>query len=579
MLNNKTNLAVILLLILAVVKLAILAWSVDKGFEMTDEGYYLLWFYSSHLYAPDLHLNYYYLVQMLFGWIDWDITNMRIGGIVTETGAVLALSWGLSKYLKSRFSKLYSPPFITTLIIGGFAAIFTAEHPRSLSYDSVTHLLMGIGGGLLLAWQSFTNKPKGWRLISFFMLLGIVLASQLIVKFSSAILLSGVWVMVSLIDKRPNRAITYGILGTLLGMVLLFFGLFSVEISLAKFIEFYHIGYERISNLGYSPIDIVLKTYLAKDTLHFTINTLPSLLAVIGALYALTGLTLSKRITWAMVIGMTVFFGQAILLPTNYFPQWHFRWIDLLLLLIASGSYIAWRFTNVKREFLILFLVLFMLPFVCAIGSAVNWAMSLFSYLPAWIMLVMVLWAYIGQHTGNKIWSSVVVYGTVLVSFIIFLQVFLYPNYLPHGMAASMFEQTEQPLTHDKVKLDKPTAQFVKQTEYLLTTNGFKPGSYLLALYDLPGLVYLMQGYSPQVPWYFGETTRASAQEAVDNTCWHITEMVETNVFVVKPVIVHPDVANCLSSSKLNFPEGYLLAGKVYNTYCKCDMEVWAPKQ
>jgi hypothetical protein len=577
--KTKTSIAIILLLLLAAIKLAILVWSVDKGFEMTDEGYYLLWFHSAHLYAPDMHLNYYYLVQLLFGWVDWDITTMRIGGIVTEVGAVLALGWGLSKYLKAKLPELYSPAFVTVLLVGGFAVLFTAEHPRSLSYDSVTHLLTAIGGGLLLAWLSFNEKPKGWQLIVFFALLGVILAAQFIVKFSSAILLAGLWASVSLLAKRKRGTIVLATLSTLLGMGLLFTGLFGTQISLSTFLEYYRISYERISQLGYSPIDIVLKTYLAKDTVHFALNIGPALLIILGALFAFKNQETKKSIFRAMALGLGVFVMQAFLFPTNYFPQWHYRFIDLLLLLIISGSYVAWQFTTAGRAVFILSLVLFALPFVCAIGSAINWAMSLFSYLPAWIMLVVVLWHYIGKQTGMRVWAEIVQYSIIIGSFLIFLQVFLYPNYLPHGMAASMAAQTEQAVAYDPIKLDSPTAKFVNETEQLLTSNGFKPGNYLLALYDLPGLVYLMQGYSPQVPWYFGETTRATVKEAVDNTCWHISEITETNVFVVKPVTVHPDVSNCLSSSKINFPTNYLKAGNVYNTYCKCEMEVWAPKQ
>jgi len=134
-------------------------------------------------------------------------------------------------------------------------------------------------------------------------------------------------------------------------------------------------------------------------------------------------------------------------------------------------------------------------------------------------------------------------------------------------------------MAHDRVKLDPPTAKFVTDTKQLLAQQGFVPGGYILALYDLPGFVYLLEGYSPEVLWYFGETTRATTEEAVNNTCWHIGNITNPNVFVVKPVTIHPDVTKCLSFSKLNFPASYNMAGTVYNTYCKCEMEVWAPKQ
>lgn len=577
--KSKTRLAILLLLILAATKLLILAYTVGRGFEMTDEGYYLLWFHSAHLYAPDMHLNYYYLVQLFFGWVKWDITAMRIGGIVTEVGAVLALGWGVRNYLKAKLPQLYSPALLAMLLLGGFMSIFTAEHPRSLSYDSVTHLLMAMGTGMLLTWQARSTRPKNAQLLVFFMMLGVLLASQFIVKFSSAILLAGLWLLVSVVWPRPIKATVIGIAGTVAGIAILLVALFGTQISLAQFMEYYRISYERIALLGYSPVDIVLKTYLAKDTFHFMINIGPALGAIFAALWGLQSLAPAKRITWAMGIGIAVFVGQAILLPTHYFPQWHYRFVDALLLLMVSGSFILWRYAQAGAQVWLLLLVLFAMPFVCAIGSAINWAMSLFSYLPAWLMLVIVLWAYIKQQIGTKIVSTVVPLAVTVGSYIIFLQVFLYPNYLPHGMAAPMQQQTEQPLAYDPVKLDGPTATFVKQTEMLLTANGYQPGNYLLALYDLPGLVYLLQGYSPQVPWYFGETTRATVKEAVDNTCWHVSEITDTNVFVIKPLALHPEVVQCLSASKLRFPDRYLLAGKVYNPYCKCEMEVWAPQK
>jgi hypothetical protein len=250
-----------------------------------------------------------------------------------------------------------------------------------------------------------------------------------------------------------------------------------------------------------------------------------------------------------------------------------------MLLLIFTGVFITSRLGILNKHWMVLLWVLFSLPFVCAVGSAINWAMSLFSFLPAWVLLILLLWGAIGKQVGADAVTISVKYGTILASFAVFMQVFIWPNYLPHGMAAPMHHQTISPVTHDRVKLDPPTAKFVTETKQMLASHGFVPGSYILALYDLPGLVYLLEGYSPEVPWYFGETTRATTEEALNNACWHIGNITSTNVFVVKPATIHPDVSKCLSFSKLNFPASYTLAGTVYNTYSKCEMEVWAPQQ
>ncbi len=52
------------------------------------------------------------------------------------------------------------------------------------------------------------------------------------------------------------------------------------------------------------------------------------------------------------------------------------------------------------------------------------------------------------------------------------------------------------------IQLDKDTIDFISKSAAILKRNGFKPGDQLLSLYDLPGLVYALQGVSPGIPWY-----------------------------------------------------------------------------
>lgn len=57
----------------------------------------------------------------------------------------------------------------------------------------------------------------------------------------------------------------------------------------------------------------------------------------------------------------------------------------------------------------------------------------------------------------------------------------------------------------EPILVDAATATFFHQLKNLLAQGGFHPDDPLLALYDVPGLVYVCGGVSPEAPWYFSK--------------------------------------------------------------------------
>lgn len=577
MAKNRLHIGTVVLMALALLKVTLLFWAANKGIEMTDEGYYLLWFRSAHLYPPDMHLNYYYLVQMFASFVEWDLLAMRIGGIVTELGAVFMLGWGLHEYLTKYQPKWYSNNLMVLLMAGGLASIFMAEHPRSLSYDSVTHLLVATGSGLLLYWLAIKEQLKNRLTLLVFLLLGFVLAAQFLVKFSSSVLLVTTWIVVLLAHRKQVKpAAAAG--GLLLGLAFFAGWFFATQLSPAKLVEYYTISYQRISALGYTPWHIFFGTYVGKDLPHFSLNIAPALIVLVALWFGLKTKEPKLRFTAAMLMSLGVLILQFVLLKLSYFPQWHYRFIDLILWGLFTTGFLLWQHGGFKKHLYPIF-ILGVLPFTCAIGSAVNMPMSLFSYVPAWVLLALLLWQALASRLKIQRLSKGMQYGTIVASFVVFGQVFVWPNYLPHGFAAPLYEQTHRPLQSENLLVDEPTAAFISGTKTLLQKGDFKPNNYLLALYDLPGLVYLMEGYSPQVTWYFGETTRETLEESVKNACLHISNIDEQDVYIIKPIDIHPEVLECLSNSSLRFPHAYQLEGNVFDPYSKREMQVWSPRR
>jgi len=59
-----------------------------------------------------------------------------------------------------------------------------------------------------------------------------------------------------------------------------------------------------------------------------------------------------------------------------------------------------------------------------------------------------------------------------------------------------------------RLLVDKPTAELVRRLDGAMRQRGFRSGDPILAFTDMPGLVHLLGGKSPGVPWYFGMSPR-----------------------------------------------------------------------
>ncbi|MBS2005224.1 MAG: hypothetical protein JST44_27165 [Cyanobacteria bacterium SZAS LIN-5] len=52
------------------------------------------------------------------------------------------------------------------------------------------------------------------------------------------------------------------------------------------------------------------------------------------------------------------------------------------------------------------------------------------------------------------------------------------------------------------ISLNKEDIEFYESAQQILTANGFKPGDFILSLYDFPAIVYVMNAKSPGQSWY-----------------------------------------------------------------------------
>ena len=86
--------------------LATVLWGLNKGFDVTDEGYYVLG------YQPGQEIGFVasgfqQLIKGLFSWMTLDVVNVRILRLMFCLLSTFLLTLGLRYYLDKKYSNLH----------------------------------------------------------------------------------------------------------------------------------------------------------------------------------------------------------------------------------------------------------------------------------------------------------------------------------------------------------------------------------------------------------------------------------------------------------------------------------------
>lgn len=467
----------------------------SHGFEFTDEGLYLLaaenpWRnVHSSLFGFGLHPVY-----LLAG---GDLGRFRILALagVLAAGAVLAMAW-----LRSRGGPLAKGPAawaVTAVILSGCLLVFSNGR-RTPGYDTLVFL------GAVLGWAGyfFLTGPGGKRLPAW-----VLLASGILIcalgKWAVALLLTGLWTgLLVLAGKKSGREwLSFaGILLAGAAGLLAWIGLdaWGRAWNEAGFIvrEMRTHGIQLIPLYGLTMLNFFYRTLRA---------------FLYGAPVLLVLLWISRRRPqWIPALGSTVgwwvwlilVFGISLGLTKAGFHG--FSRVgsnvaaELLWLACAAGILRGtWRVSDSRWGEL---LGLLATPVLLGVGTATA------------------LGDYVGhgavffQIVGLGIWARWSQTGLPPSGALPFLAVTALLNLARAEI--SLRDQFRTPeVASCRSSWQRPDGRTLflheGQRELLaglqdkLGRLGFRPGDPILAIGDLPGVVYLLGGWSPGTSWYF----------------------------------------------------------------------------
>lgn len=504
----------LLLAVLFVARLCTVMWSLDKGIDITDESCYLL---SYHY--PDVdnyqQTDYHHVVNMWFGWTGLGLVTIRLLRFLLEMVALVALIWGVHGFVSKSMGDPAGPrPSLVLMLLFSASGLFLSLFSRGLYYDHLSLFCAFVATGFLL--QSLSGTKGG---MVFAALAGFACGWLWMIKFPTAILLT-LMSMVLLVCLYRKSKILPGLAAASLFILTsaLPFVIFLAWMgqSPGDYLKEFSKGQEVYQLLGYHPGKLITEVYLP-DVGEALLTILPALLSFLFWIRV-------RKQKYGEALLLAVLIGIASLIVCNH-PGYHFlTWKDLPSALIQSSHLYTLAALSLLmvllkerktlfpekgslRRFLALILLLWSLPYLLMAGTDTVFSVSQYTYLAAWFPVLLLMGFKVSQVIGKRSHALMQVSAVLLAS----LHFFGFYLFTPYRMHDSLFAQdvkVEGP--HETFYMDAESAEMVKQTRAVLDQQGFRKGYPLLAVDDLPGLIYLTDGSPAGTYWFFsGEPSDA----------------------------------------------------------------------
>ncbi len=514
MIKRSINYSLIFITIAcAILMLGYYIFNVNKGYNLLDEGFYLL----SGANPADTHeqlssFNSYLHVFMIFS---KNIIFLRLSMLILNTASIFLLAFACTKIIPG---KSVSEKRATLLLmvasmitISAIAFMFPAEP----NYNTLTVLGSTIYSSLLIL--LFTADRTRHNNMQLF-LLGFVAIFVFFNKFSTGLILIFLaFIAYSLNSIKIRHFSLRGLLSLIAGLSCHLFIYFSLLQSWPLFLSSYKAGLlsMKILQSNHNILNLLqLYCQQFQDLLKFTYNRYQFIIYTFVIILLLRPISLFSRL-WILrgiiSYGMLITFLVLSYSIGNYWESEHsirlssFYLFGLLLMCLVWLTY--FNFKQLKKPnfknmiHCLLFIMLFLLPFIVALGTNnaiyTQILLSCFAWMPIYIFFSLL---------NSKVIGKTFTYFGVAGISILSLHYAIYSlKEMPYGLYGNLSAQKQLTTVNDtELYLDQTSKYIIDNTRNQLEKCGFKANDYLISLTDVPGLTYAVKARSPACPWYFG---------------------------------------------------------------------------
>ncbi len=586
---------------LAVFTAVFLMWAFNKGFDITDEGYYLL---SSQfpsevkIFVTTAHIYTSILYRIAGG----NVIALRLVGLLITlvSGGVFLLGF---QRLANRFKTACGQTILFrfeafSLICLGAMLYYEWFFPTP-SYNSYNAFAVTACSGLMFFVLAGLEKLNGKSISVRLALLatGICIGVSLFVKFSSGISLFVLFGLALAVWPRQALRTRLWALGfVILGVTAWLLFHFIIIQSPATWWRGFSKGIEVTTAYGYNASALGRYFHecrdLAKDAFLDFWRLHVALVVGLTILFVLRK-TLRNE-SWLPSILILSIFAIAVWqsyrrgfylggmshysLITRFYLSWLMLLITAVFIVLIYCQRLMYCFRH--RDFLAVLLfdgILFLLPFVGAVGTGNYIFVSTLWYMAPWFSLLLILLVALALLLKNRLVLAV---GALIIGSFASAQIVSGCLYGPYRLNTGLLGQTQAtevgyPTT--VLKLDSATSEFFRRIRQMAQEHGFKPGDDVFGFFDLPGVVFALGGRSPGNPWYNCgyKGSRAFTEKALS--------LVPQERLKRAFILETSRSAECmpdLAKYGIDFPGDYVLCGELMIPYpwTKESMRFWKPR-
>jgi hypothetical protein len=193
-------------IISSILLFGLMLWGLDRGFDITDEGYNLLGLLGGQEKQTIYSALQFDLLSRLFGWVD-GLLQSRILSLVLTSLSALVFSWGFVNILRRLYPQrvVFSGRAISAWLLGS-SFFFNVALSLTFSYNVFINCCMLLTGGLGLYAFSICDQPQ-WvtrQRLAWGAAGGLLLAA-IFVKPTAAVLLTSLFLAGGVLFSSASR--------------------------------------------------------------------------------------------------------------------------------------------------------------------------------------------------------------------------------------------------------------------------------------------------------------------------------------------------------------------------------------
>lgn len=478
--------------------LVLSVWALNKGFDLTDEGFYLLSHENPHLYICFTFVFHLLKLIPLSPSID-TIVQLRIVQLLSITIGATVLWWGVLEWGRTiPIKMLASKPFCLTLLFLTISGnlLTNAFLPQTISYNGATAFLVCCSAGLLFAAVAQSDRWSKFARL-YVIVAGMMTGLCIFTKASTGICLFAAELVFILLFSHGHRIRNVA------------WYVASFAASIASVFCFVVSPHEFFTKLSMFPPDkthtlpIMIKDYVsdfARNAVRGGVFSIPFLLICFKSrfrpnlffpLFAIITLgVILYSIKTSFLAKVTFFYLEAV-------------WFWAFYLLNKSGR---------KKEVMLGLAFLGLLPFISAAGTNRPLFVQASLCLGPWLLMTGLIGSLVcdtSKKSANIILTVTLIFTSSLLALQFFNGLFIEPYRNPLRLPDQQYQLADSQISD--LKLDQPTIKELVETRELIEKDGFKKGDLIIG-YNRPGLVYALSGQSVGLVWFNPDCRDANAR-------------------------------------------------------------------